>query len=336
MADTFVISCRNIRRGRFGAEPDRIRYLRVPKDADDILPKHESSSKKRWRNGVITSANREIDPLSDSCGDVLVFVHGYNNDTDVVLWRTRQLPADLNAVGWKGRVIAFDWSSDNSTLNYLEDRDDASSVAIHLAREAVALLVDCQFPQDHDDEPCKMNVHLLGHSTGAYVIMEAFADAARKGEFFKKPWRIAQVAFIGGDVSRNSLSMQSDWSGPMYSRIMRLTNYSCGFDKALAVSNAKRLGTSPRAGRVGLPDGSHHKAVNVDCSDYFQGKDPQQSVYRGSFTHSWHIGDDAFTLDLALTLEGEIDRHAIPTRRATNQGLALRGDAARPQFQDRW
>ena len=32
---------------------------------------------------------------------------------------------------------------------------------------------------------CKTNVHLLGHSTGAYVIMEAFAQSEKQGEIFK-------------------------------------------------------------------------------------------------------------------------------------------------------
>ena len=41
------------------------------------------------------------------------------------------------------------------------------------------------------------------------------------------------------------------------------------FDWLLKVSNAKRLGLRPRAGRVGVPDDVHPAIVNVDCSDYF-------------------------------------------------------------------
>ena len=336
MPDTFVISCREVKKGKFKPEPGPIRYLRVPASADNIRPTHESRSTRTWRNGLIARSRKELDPLSGSDGDILIFVHGYNNSTDVVLWRTRQLQSTMKAAGWSGTVVAFDWPSDNSTLNYLEDRGDAAKVAIHLARESITLLADAQFPED-GSEPCKLNVHLLGHSTGAYVIMEAFASADKEGDLFKTPWRIGQVAFIGGDVASNSLAEDSDWAKPMYHRIMRLTNYSSGFDRALAISNAKRLGTAARAGRVGLPAKTPQKAVNVDCSDYFLTKNPEASEFRGSFTHSWHIGDPVFTLDLAMTLEGGIDRKVVPTRKSTPQGLTLIPDnAARPAFQHLW
>jgi hypothetical protein len=158
----------------------------------------------------------------------------------------------------------------------------------------------------------------------------------KKGDLFKKAWRIGQVAFIGGDVSSASLNTSSDWARPMYDRIMRLTNYSNGFDKVLGVSNMKRLGTAPRAGRVGLPPDIPRKSVNIDCSGYFCSKDPGDSLFTGTFNHSWHIGDDTFALDLALTLEGEIDRDVISTRRIENGRLVLVGGKSRPEYQDNW
>jgi pimeloyl-ACP methyl ester carboxylesterase len=198
------------------------------------------------------------------------------------------------------------------------------------------MLVDAQFPSDTNTAPCTINVHLLGHSTGAYVIMEAFAQAAKNGRFFKQPWRIAQVVFLAGDVSSNSLSATSDWAAPMYERIFRLTNYSNGFDKVLGVSNMKRLGTAPRAGRVGLPADIPRKAVNVDCSAYFQTKDPNQAKFVGTFSHAWHFGDETLALDLALTLEGEMDRLVVPTRRLEGGQLVLIAGQGRPGFQPQW
>jgi esterase/lipase superfamily enzyme len=261
-------------------------------------------------------------------------VHGYNNTTESVLNRTRMLSQTLQQAGWKGLVIAFDWPSDNSTLNYLEDRSDAADTALKLTKDALALMIDAQDPTS-GAAPCTLNIHLIGHSTGAYVIMEAFSQAEKKGDLFKRPWRMGQVAFIGGDVASDSLAEGSDWGAPMYRRIMRLTNYSSGFDQALAVSNAKRLGTAPRAGRTGLPSGVPQKAVNVDCSRYFSTKDPKTSTYDGNFTHSWYIGDQVFALDLAMTLEGTIDREVIPTRERIDGKLNLRV-GQRPQYQKDW
>ena len=332
--NTFLICARDVdRRGKFGDEPGDTTFLRVPPDKR-TYDKTDGIKKERWTRTVIAAADGEEDEITGSTGDILFFVHGYNNDLPVVLWRTRTLQETLSAQGWRGLVIGFDWPSANSTLNYLEDRSDASQVATRLVDEALCILIDAQFPKEGD--ACTINVHLLGHSTGAFVIMEAFAQAAKKGEYFKKPWRIAQVAFIGGDVASASLGEDSDWAKPMYDRIFRLTNYSNRFDKVLGVSNMKRMGTAPRAGRVGLPTSASRKAVNVDCSDYFAGKDPAQSTFRGTFNHSWHIGDSDFALDLAMTLEGGIDREVIPTRRIVDGRLTLIGGQARPQYSAAW
>ena len=72
----------------------------------------------------------------------------------------------------------------------------------------------------------------------------------------------------------------------MFERAIRLTNYSNHHDKVLDVSNAKRLSPSPRVRCVGLPRIPYAKAVNVDCSRYFQTKHPAQSVLNGTFNHS--------------------------------------------------
>ena len=334
MANTFVISCRDVHGKKFRAEPGPTRFLKVPASADEIDPTHEVKNSAVWRRNIIAAADGVEDEITGSTGNVLLFVHGYNNTTRSVLSRTRTLAQTLSDAGWVGLVIAFDWPSDNSTLNYLEDRSDAAQTALQLTQDALTLMVDAQDPQD-GGTPCTLNMHLIGHSTGAYVIMEAFSQAQKKGDLFKRPWRMGQVAFIGGDVGRDSLKESSDWSKPLYSRIMRLTNYSSGFDQALAVSNAKRLGTEPRAGRSGLPDGIPHKAVNVNCSQYFTTKDPKSSTYEGNFTHSWYIGDPVFALDLAMTLDGGIDRDVIPTRVLVNGELCLQ-PGQRPQYQKDW
>lgn len=332
-ADNFIICTRDVdSRGRFVAEPGATRYLRVPQGMRTYDPTHEIKSRDKWRLAVRAAADGVEDAISGTTGDVLVFVHGYNNDIGAVTWRTETLQQTLIEQGWRGKVIAFDWPSDNSTLNYLEDRSDAALVADRMVSDAIQLLVEAQ---NDTANPCKINVHLLGHSTGAYVIMEAFNQAQKKGALYRAAWRVAQVALIGADIASSSLRADCEWAHAMFERSVRLTNYSNRNDKVLGVSNAKRLGTSPRVGRIGLPADAHPKAVNVDCTEYFASKDPAKSSFNGTFNHSWHIGDPVFALDLALTLEGEIDRQALPTRIKAPQGLALR-QGKRPEFQAGW
>jgi pimeloyl-ACP methyl ester carboxylesterase len=327
----YVISARGIKQGKFTAEPGDVLYLKVPRSAKITAPSMKIDP-KTWMDEVRDLAdgvagNNAMSTSDD--GDVLMFVHGYNNGIDVVLQRQRQLQADLSAEGWRGIVVAFDWPSGNSTLNYLEDRGDAAAVAGQMVTHGIAPMAIGQL------NGCKTNVHLLGHSTGAYVIVEAFAAAQKHGALFKTPWRVAQCAFIAGDVSAGSLAANSDWARPMYERVMRLTNYSNPFDQVLGVSNAKRLGTAPRAGRVGLPADLHSKSIDVNCGSYFQSLNPKTATYFGTFNHSWHIGNRVFARDLAMTLEGSIDRHALPTR-ATREGRLTLVTGQRPKFQKWW
>ena len=346
----YVISVRSVDgKGRFEPEPgDETLFLKVPAQQAEYTPANKVSF-ERWRSEVNEIALRNQETPLGSKGDLLIFVHGYNNKRSEILTRTRLLRETLLAEKWDGSVVAFDWPCDRSTLNYLEDRADARDTALRLVRDCILKLGAIQDPEDRGlwkkaglseavrrrTRPCELNIHLIGHSTGAYVIMEAFAQAQSEGELHRSAWRIGQVVFIGGDVSADSMSAGSDWSKPMFQRIMRLTNYSNGFDDVLAVSNAKRLGTAPRVGRVGLSREHDRKAVNVDCSDYFETIDPDAAKFVGTFTHSWHIGDPVFARDLAMTLEGRYDRNVIPTRETVNGKLQLR-DQGRPAFADRW
>ena len=336
----YVIGARKERNGAFIAEPGETYYLKVPV-AETPQPGHKMDVAP-WLDEVRDLADGLADgkwsihsagrvPSQPAAGDVLFFVHGYNNSLQVIRDRQLQLQSDLRAEGWRGLVIAFDWPSNEHTLNYYEDRSDAAAVADKLVRHGIMPVAAGQ------QNGCETNIHLLGHSTGAYVIMEAFTQAERFKTLFKSDWRIAQVAFISGDVSRASLEADCDWAKPMLRRIMRLTNYSNGYDHVLAVSNAKRLGTAPRAGRVGLPEEADRRCVNVDCSEYFCTLDPQKATYWGTFAHSWHIGDRVFARDLAMTLEARFDRFVIATREEKGNELILSATPkGRPRYSEHW
>ena len=90
---------------------------------------------------------------------------------------------------------------------------------------------------------------------------------------------------------------------------------------------------------VAINDGSPRvkkgASISSILSRYFLTKDPKTSSYEGNFTHSWYIGDPVFSLDLAMTLEGAIDREVIPTRERKEGELFLRS-ASRPEFQQGW
>lgn len=329
--NNYLITTRRVSKGGFQNEPGEALFIKAPAGRD-YVPSDAVRTRgiPSWFSEIRDLADGQADQRVDHRGDVLFFVHGYNNTITSVRERQEALQADLTAEGWKGIVVGFDWPSSDSALNYLEDRDDAAGVARALVTAGVRPLIDGR------KRGCETNVHLLGHSTGAYVIMTAFAEAEKKGDFYKDDWRVGQVAFIAGDVSHSSLDAADQWAKPMFDRIMRLTNYQNGYDNILAVSNAKRLGVSPRAGRVGLSGQAHPKAVNVDCSEYYSTLDPHtQGTKIGTWCHSWHIGNRVFSRDLAMAMEGRIDRHHIPTRKLEGGRLLLQ-DRPRPPHEQAW
>ena len=316
----FVICARQVSNGRFKSEPGPSLFLDAPPRSVPA-PAHAAARVAAW----VTRLRRRAvwgrdERTGGERGDILIFIHGYNNSQAMVMRRHRRLQADLAAAGFKGAVVTFDWPSADMTLNYLEDRHDAKRTAMQLVDDGIRLLAKEQGPG------CTINVHLLAHSTGAYVVREAFDDAD-DATLEQSGWLVSQIVFIGGDVSSGSMSARESASASLYRHCLRLTNYSNNADAVLKVSNAKRLGIAPRVGRAGLPADAPAKAVNVDCTAYFQMIDADAAARKedqretlGTFSHSWHIGNRVFTADLFETLRGDLDGSAIATREVGERG----------------
>lgn len=320
MEYNYMLCARATKGGNFIPEPGPSRYLKVPKG---ILPKPEHAiARTQWVKELRESATWGKDTRRNdhARGDLLVFVHGYNNDLKIIHARHEQLERDLKAVGFKGAVLTYCWPSDDKAINYLEDRHDAKRSAMQLVSDGIRILSAHQTPN------CTINIHLLGHSTGAYVIREAFDDADDTA-LPNNAWSVSQVVFIAGDVSSGSMRESNSSTDSLYRHCYRLTNYYSKYDSALKLSNAKRIGVAPRVGRVGLPDNAPRKAVDIDCSDYYQRLSTEKSVFDkdqkiilGSFDHSWHIGNKVFTSDLFEVLKGDLDREVIPSRIVSDDG----------------
>lgn len=306
----FIISTRNakLKDNQFGNEPGPTRFLAVP---GNQLPKpsHEIKKVSEWEALVMDEALPGADNAADHpLGDILIFIHGYNTDSTNLMWRHRRLKKDLAAQEYDGAVVSFDWPAASSPLNYLEDRSDAKATALQLVKDGIVRFCHRQIMG------CEINVHLLAHSTGAYVIREAFDDADDRPKIAVHNWTVSQIGFIAGDISSKSMSEFDSKSSSIYRHCVRLTNYASHYDKVLKLSNVKRVGVAPRVGRVGLPEDASPKAVNVDCTEYFATLNKSSSQFKGTWEHSWHIGNKVFAKDFYLTLCGDIDRHAIPTR----------------------
>jgi esterase/lipase superfamily enzyme len=215
------------------------------------------------------------------------------------------------AHGFFGTVVSFDWPSYDTALAYVPDREKAKLTAFALVRDGIWRLARMQSQLD-----CDINMHVLAHSIGAFVVREAFDDADDRNAISTINWTVSQIALISGDISGSSMAAGDVGAESVYRHCVRLTNYSNGHDEVLQLSNVKRVGSAPRVGRVGLPDAAPASAVNVDCSRYYEtAVAPHAGGLAGAgASHSWQFGDPVFTADLASTLNGNLDRGAIATR----------------------
>jgi esterase/lipase superfamily enzyme len=319
----FILSARNIERGKFAAEPAKSTFLALPTGAK--LSPEFAIDRKKWGQDLRRAGRWGKDARTGHArGDILIYVHGYNNSPDTVLARHRLLDQGLREQGYKGAVASFDWPAAESTLNYLEDRHDAKFTAMQLVTDGIALLAQMQEPD------CTINVHLLAHSMGALVVREAFDDADDV-RLSQQSWMISQLVLVAGDISQNSLAAGHAKGQALYNHCLRLTNYASRHDFALKMSNAKRVGLAPRVGRIGLPGEAPDKAVNVDCTDYFAalkgdteqlGADQVDGVDQHG--HSWYFGNRVFLQDLFETLRGDFDRFELPTREIVGGNLRLK------------
>ncbi len=98
----YVVCVRNIEKGAFGNEPGTTYFLAVPANKANIAVSHKVSRKSEWFKTVLKNGVVGTDDGGHEYGDILVFIHGYNNSQSTMLKRHRQIKQSLKKQGFKG------------------------------------------------------------------------------------------------------------------------------------------------------------------------------------------------------------------------------------------
>jgi esterase/lipase superfamily enzyme len=160
--------------------------------------------------------------------EALVFVHGYNTSFEDALYRNAQIIFDLKYK--RGISVLFTWASNGGPLDYLYDTNSALN-----ARASFLQVLR------HLRSAGIEKIHVLAHSMGNLVVLEALAGEARTAD----PLNIAQLIMAAPDVDWNAFKHL----GPEVRRITQgMTLYASSADKAMDVSRV--LAKVPRAGDV--------------------------------------------------------------------------------------
>jgi esterase/lipase superfamily enzyme len=286
-----------------GVGPARYLTFTDGSDADGVL---EQSA---WVTSIINSfppgaSNAVGHP--DRSGDILFLVHGFNVSHQSAKAFHLKCVSQLQKQGWFGRVVSYDWPSDGLVFAYLPDRVNARAAASTLVSGAISVLEAVQKKQ------CTINVHVLAHSMGCFVVQQAISWSYQD---VAADWKIGQLMFAAADVDYTVFEVGNPSATAFLQHAGRLTAYCNAYDKALLISNTKRLELAPRMGRVGLPDAAPPMMCEVNCSALFQAVCSNiQGDLSPSLTHSFYFDQQPFWRDVVLTLGGGIDRSIFPTR----------------------
>jgi hypothetical protein len=320
---SFFISCRSVNSdGTFSSGIADPRYLVIPDGEAEPNIKYENPSGGPVATRATRWARMLLDSVPQAPGaapvagkpirNLLFIVHGFNQTAAAALQDHHNVANGLQAVGWTGQVVSFDWPSDGSVIAYIDDTELARGTASKLVKGGIGLFVTITAARQVASD-CDVAVHVLAHSMGAFVTREAFDYAGYDKPARGIAWQINQLALISGDISADSMSTANPMSTGVYEHSGRVTNYSNAHDDVLQISNAKRAFTSPRVGRIGLPSDTPQLACNVEAGDVWLKYATDNPTQPGDCHGFWFHSSTFFT-DLRATLEGKVDRNAMPTR----------------------
>ncbi len=100
--------------------------------------------------------------------DVLLYVHGFNTSAEEARFRLAQIVADGR---FGGLPVLFTWPSKSNVFSYVSDKESATA-----SRDALEQLLT-----DLSHTPGVGRIHVLAHSMGTWLAMEALRESAIAG-----------------------------------------------------------------------------------------------------------------------------------------------------------
>jgi esterase/lipase superfamily enzyme len=165
---------------------------------------------------------------SDPSHTAIVFVHGFNTTFNQAVVRFAQIVWDMQ---FKGTPVLYSWPSRGGLLRYLYDRDSAIT-----SRPRFLELL-----QVLGDQGAIKTMHILAHSMGNMIVLDALNQAAQ--QLSKRG--LAELIFAAPDISVDAFR---DWIANIRPIARGLTLYASSQDKALLAS--RKASAGPRAGDI--------------------------------------------------------------------------------------
>lgn len=136
-----------------------------PNPMDDfVVASRRDLNEQSFRNAIATHISGRI----GSNRDVLLYVHGFNTSYNEARFRLAQIVQDGR---FGGVPVLFTWPSSDSLLGYEAARETAAA-----SRDGLASVL-----RDLSELPDIGRIHILAHSLGTWLTMEALRERAIAG-----------------------------------------------------------------------------------------------------------------------------------------------------------
>lgn len=199
----------------------------------------------------------DIPGLDTECEEVVILVHGWNSNDEEAKRMFGESVLKLTNSGYSGGLIGYSWDSKVSTPYIWKGRQDiAIENGTHLAQFIVNLRKACM---DH-------RIHLLGHSLGAEVILNALSVLNRRDDWLEL-YKLHSVCLIGAAV-HNEMPAAIPYYGGIRYETGRMFNFHSTKDTALRLIYPG-MEYDQALGRTGIESGEEppKNYTDIDVTD---------------------------------------------------------------------
>jgi len=175
--------------------------------------------------------------------DVLLYVHGFNTSYDEARFRLAQIAADAR---FGGVAVLYTWPAAGSLLDYGAAKESAT-----IARDALSKVI-----RRLSEVPGIGRVHILAHSMGAWLAMEALRENALSGSPDLNG-KLGDVMLAAPDIDLNVFGQQLARLDPSHVCVLVAAN-----DRALSLSR-RLAGGRPRLGALDPDDPKDRAALEA-------------------------------------------------------------------------
>lgn len=215
-------------------------------ELNEDVTKHFTVKDVKPAEGIQTLLAEKIKAADTD--EVFVFVHGFNNTFEEAAKRTAQLCYDLQ---FKGVPLFYSWPSQGEPLLYTHDWNVVKSSTPYLT----------DFLRDVATTPGVKKVHIIAHSMGNQLVIDALAKLSDRGEYGKNS-TFREIILAAPDVDTKVFEAAApDIAADSH----HITLYVSKNDDALKLS--QKVSKYPRVGDANFGIVVVNQIETIDVSD---------------------------------------------------------------------